>query len=270
MILDVGPRTIETFWPRCAQPKTLVWNGPFGAFETPPFDRGTIAAAKAVAELTRPASCFPLPAAAIRWQRSTHAGVDGRFHLRFDRGRRVPGMARGQGAAGRRGSQVSRLPLRPQFGMTSRLLIRTSRNDDELTELDKIAEAMVAPGKGILAADESTGTIKKRFDAIGVESTPNSRRDYRELLFRTTEAMTKHISGVILYDETIRQKAKDGTPLVKIIEKAGVSAGHQGRHRHQAAALLPGRDHHRGPRRPARAARSSIASSARASPSGAR
>jgi fructose-bisphosphate aldolase class I len=94
-----------------------------------------------------------------------------------------------------------------------------------LAELHKIAEAMTAPGKGILAADESTGTIKKRFDAIGVESTADSRRDYRELLFRSTDAMSKYISGVILYDETIRQKARDGTPLVKLIAGAGSIPG---------------------------------------------
>src|ERR1700720_24905 len=94
-----------------------------------------------------------------------------------------------------------------------------------LAELNKVAEAMVAPGRGILAADESTGTIKKRFDAIGVESTADNRRDYREMLFRSSEAMGKYISGVILYDETIRQKAKDGTPLVKLIEKAGSLPG---------------------------------------------
>ena len=94
-----------------------------------------------------------------------------------------------------------------------------------LAELNKVAEAMVAPGRGILAADESTGTIKKRFDALGVESTPDNRRDYREMLFRTGDAMSKYISGVILYDETIRQTAKDGTPLVKLIEKAGSIPG---------------------------------------------
>src|SRR5499427_7050344 len=94
-----------------------------------------------------------------------------------------------------------------------------------LAELNKVAQAMVAPGRGILAADESSGTIKKRFDAIGVESTADSRRDYRELLFRSTEAMSKHISGVILYDETIWQKAKDGTPLVEIIKQAGSLPG---------------------------------------------
>ncbi len=91
--------------------------------------------------------------------------------------------------------------------------------------LESIAQAMVAPGKGILAADESSGTIKKRFDGINVESTADTRRDYREMLFRTDEAMQKYISGVILYDETIRQKAKDGTPLVDLIKKAGAIPG---------------------------------------------
>jgi fructose-bisphosphate aldolase class I len=94
-----------------------------------------------------------------------------------------------------------------------------------LAELNKIATAMVAPGRGILAADESSATIKKRFDAIGAESTDNNRRDYREMLFRSTEAMSKYISGVILYDETIRQNAKDGTPLVKVLQKAGALPG---------------------------------------------
>jgi fructose-bisphosphate aldolase class I len=94
-----------------------------------------------------------------------------------------------------------------------------------LAELNRIANAMVAPGKGILAADESSGTIKKRFDAIKVESTEDNRRDYREMLFRSKDAMSKYISGVILYDETIWQKAKDGTPLVKLIEQAGAIPG---------------------------------------------
>ena len=94
-----------------------------------------------------------------------------------------------------------------------------------LADLNKIALAMVAPGKGILAADESSGTIKKRFDAINVASTEESRRDYREMLFRSSEAMARHISGVILYDETIWQNAKDGTPLVKIIEQSGAIPG---------------------------------------------
>src|SRR5687767_6875552 len=94
-----------------------------------------------------------------------------------------------------------------------------------LADLNKVANAMVAPGKGILAADESSGTIKKRFDAIKVESTEDNRRDYREMLFRSTEAMSKYVSGVILYDETIWQNAKDGTPLVKLIEQSGAIPG---------------------------------------------
>ena len=92
-------------------------------------------------------------------------------------------------------------------------------------ELARVAHLMVAKGKGILAADESTSTIKKRFDKIGVESTETNRRDYRELLFRSSDAMRNCISGVILYDETIRQEADDGTPLVKLIEDSGAVPG---------------------------------------------
>ena len=91
--------------------------------------------------------------------------------------------------------------------------------------LKDIAHKMVADGKGILAADESTGTIKKRFDTIALVSTEDSRRDYREMLFRSDEAMQSAISGVILYDETIRQKAADGTTLVRLIEQAGSIPG---------------------------------------------
>ncbi len=87
------------------------------------------------------------------------------------------------------------------------------------------AHAMVADGKGLLAADEGTSSIKKRFDAINVENTETNRRDYREFLFRTAEPMQRDISGVILFDETIRQSAADGTPLVKIIEAAGSIPG---------------------------------------------
>ena len=94
-----------------------------------------------------------------------------------------------------------------------------------IAELNAIANKMTGGGKGLLAADESTGTIKKRFDAIGVENTEPNRRDYRELMFRADEAMTKYIGGVILYDETIRQKAADGTTLVSLIEKAGAVPG---------------------------------------------
>src|SRR5262245_37494565 len=86
------------------------------------------------------------------------------------------------------------------------------------------ARELVAPAKGILAADESSGTIKKRFDQIGVESTEGNRRAYRQLLF-TTPGLAEHIAGVILYDETIRQSTDDGTPLTEVLEKAGMIPG---------------------------------------------
>jgi fructose-bisphosphate aldolase class I len=94
-----------------------------------------------------------------------------------------------------------------------------------IDELYEVALKMVAPGKGILAADESTSTIKKRFDTIGLESTADSRRDWREMLLRTEPAMSERISGVILFDETLRQTAADGTPLVKLMTDAGVIPG---------------------------------------------
>ncbi len=91
--------------------------------------------------------------------------------------------------------------------------------------LEDIAAAMMATGQGILAADESTGTIKKRFDQIGVENTEDNRRAYREMLFRAEDAMNERISGVILFDETLRQSAKDGTPFVDLIRAAGAVPG---------------------------------------------
>jgi fructose-bisphosphate aldolase class I len=93
-----------------------------------------------------------------------------------------------------------------------------------LSELNATARALVAPGKGILAADESSGTIKKRFDSIGLESTEDRRRAYREMLFTTTGA-ADFVSGVILYDETIRQSASDGRPLVKVLVDQGIIPG---------------------------------------------
>ena len=93
-----------------------------------------------------------------------------------------------------------------------------------LQELEKTARELVAPGKGILAADESFGTIGKRFEAVGIESSEESRRQYREMLF-TTEGIGEFLSGVILFDETIRQEASDGTPLPKVLENQGVIPG---------------------------------------------
>ena len=93
-----------------------------------------------------------------------------------------------------------------------------------MAELEDTARAIVTPGKGILAADESSPTIKKRFTSIGAESTEENRRDYREMLFRT-EGAEEFVSGVILFDETIRQNAADGTPLPRILEDKGIIPG---------------------------------------------
>jgi fructose-bisphosphate aldolase class I len=94
----------------------------------------------------------------------------------------------------------------------------------DLRALNAVAKAIASPGKGILAADESSGTIKKRFDSINVESTEDRRRAYREMLF-TTAGASEHISGVILFDETIRQTSSDGRPLPKILEEQGIIPG---------------------------------------------
>ena len=109
-----------------------------------------------------------------------------------------------------------------------------------LSDLNKVALAMVTPGKGLLAADESSGTIKKRFDAIKVDSTEETRRDYREMLFRSSEAMSRYISAVILYDETIWQNARDGTALVKLIEQSGAIPGIKVDEGTQPLAACPG------------------------------
>src|SRR6266704_1722195 len=104
--------------------------------------------------------------------------------------------------------------------------------DDETIEgthavdaaLSQTARALVAPGKGILAADESSGTIKKRFDSIGCDSTEDRRRAYREMLF-TAKGAAESVSGVILFDETIRQTASDGRTLVRVLEDEGIIPG---------------------------------------------
>ena len=106
-------------------------------------------------------------------------------------------------------------------------------------ELHRTAEALVAPGKGILAADESSGTIKRRFDAVGVKSTEESRRAYRDLLF-TAEGAEQWISGVILFDETIRQRSADGTPFPELLESKGVVPGIKVDRGAKALANAPG------------------------------
>ena len=94
----------------------------------------------------------------------------------------------------------------------------------DLNNIEEVANYIVADGKGILAADESNPTCGKRFDSIGVDSNEESRRDYREMLFRS-EGMKGNIGGVILFDETIRQEAEDGTPLINIILDQGALPG---------------------------------------------
>ena len=97
-----------------------------------------------------------------------------------------------------------------------------------IEELESIAQAMVAPGKGIIAIDESNSTIKKRFDTVGVPNTEENRRAYREMLL-TTPKLNEHISGAILYDETIRQSGSDGTPFPQLLAASGIIPGKIGR-----------------------------------------
>jgi fructose-bisphosphate aldolase class I len=108
-----------------------------------------------------------------------------------------------------------------------------------MDELEKTARALVAEGKGILAADESDGTIKKRFDSISVESTEETRRAYRDLLF-TTEGVEEFISGVILFDETIRQSSADGTPFPRLLDSKGIITGIKVDNGANPLALAPG------------------------------
>lgn len=108
-----------------------------------------------------------------------------------------------------------------------------------VTELESTARELVAPGKGILAADESTGTIEKRFEGIGVESTEESRRAYREILF-TARGAEKHISGVILFDETLRQSSADGRPFPKLLAERGIIPGIKVDGGAKSLALFPG------------------------------
>ena len=138
-----------------------------------------------------------------------------------------------------------------------------------LAELNKVAEAMVAPGRGILAADESSRHHQEalRRHRRGMHRGHPARLS--RMLFRSTDAMQNYISGVILYDETIRQNAKDGTPLVKLIEKAGALPGIKVDKGLKPLPFCPARWSPKGSTDCANGS-SNIASSARASPSGAR
>ena len=111
-------------------------------------------------------------------------------------------------------------------------------------DLGSIAATLVAEGKGILAADETVPTLTKRFDTLGIQSTEQSRRAYREMLFTTTGA-AEFISGVIMHDETIRQKSSDGTPLAQVLSQPGHRSRHQGRYRREASRRLSRGEGHR-------------------------
>src|SRR5258706_430142 len=106
-------------------------------------------------------------------------------------------------------------------------------------KLEATAGALMAPGKGILAADESSSTIEKRFKVIGVSSNEESRRSYREMLF-TTPGLHEFISGVILFDETLRQKAADGTPFVEVLKRQEIIPGIKVDHGAKSLAGFPG------------------------------
>src|ERR1700682_6042199 len=105
--------------------------------------------------------------------------------------------------------------------------------------MTETAQAMVAPGKGLLAADESAGTCKKRFDSVAVECNEENRRLYREMLFTTPE-IARYVSGVILFDETLRQKTRDGTPMAEYLKKSGIIPGIKVAAGAQDMALHPG------------------------------
>ena len=121
-------------------------------------------------------------------------------------------------------------------------------------ELHETARALVADNKGILAADESSGTIEKRFDSIDLESTEENRRAYRDMLF-TTPGLEDFVSGVILYDETIRQQSSGRDAVREAARRQRDHPRDQGRHRRQGSGRRARREGDRGPRRPARAAR---------------
>lgn len=151
-------------------------------------------------------------AAGVGWERSSFMSACVQF----------VSSTKGTYASAQRNRKAPKDASLTQLSSTGVAQKRRIMNKDVLV---RTARAMAAPGKGILAADESTGTIAKRFAAIGVDSTQVTRRDYRQFLFRAEEAINQYISGVILFDETIRQTASDGTPLVKFIEAAGAIPG---------------------------------------------
>ena len=216
----------------------------------------------------------------LRRRRRPHARRPrlGRRRLRRrDRGHRGRAAPRRADERGGRRDRVARHALALGHGAADRRL--PSVGEDQRAaqrrrtlmarqELNDIAAAIVADNKGILAADESTGTIKKRFDSIGVESTEETRRAYRNLLF-TTPGIEEYIGGVILYDETIRQAADDGTPFAELLSSARASS--RGSRSTRGRTTWPGTPARRSPRASTASADASPSTtrSARASASGA-
>ncbi|CAN0473694.1 unnamed protein product, partial [Discosporangium mesarthrocarpum] len=198
MILDVAPESVTLLKERLATVKTLIWNGPFGAFEIDPFGDGTIAVAKEAEKLTKSGALISVAGGGDTVSALAKAGVtEGLTYISTAGGAFLEWM------------EGNTLP-------------EVKKMDD--MDLEDIAKALVAPSKGILAADESTGTIKKRLDTINTPSTEETRRDYRELLL-SSKGAGDYISGVILYDETLRQQSKNGGPLTDLIKKQGIIPG---------------------------------------------
>ena len=227
MILDIGPRSIEQVVSVLARCKTLVWNGPFGAFEMEPFDTGTVEVAEAAAELTQAGKLVTVAGGGDTVAALNAAGVTDRFtyvstaggaFLEWLEGKALPGV---EVLEGKMTSEPSAIPRG-----VSRYAKRMS--DGGKNESRCIEQGGAGHGGARQGHPRRRRIHRHHQEALRRhrrrESTEDSRRDYREMLFRSAEAM-KHISGVILYDETIWQKAKDGTPLVELIKKAGALPG---------------------------------------------
>ncbi len=228
---------------------TLLWNGPLGAFELPPFDRGTVAAARHAAERTKAGKLVSIAGGGDTVAALNHAQCGGRFQLHFHSRRRLPRILRGQSAAGR-GSikgEVTGRGLAPFPRARGRCKRRTNfagfpalraEQPMNLAELNKVAEAMVAPGKGILAADESTGTIKKRFDA-------HRHREHRRQSPRLSRTDVPHDRGDVethLRRHPLRRdhlaEGQGRHAAGRYHQEGRRHPRHQGRRRHQAAAEL--------------------------------
>src|SRR5438128_5614933 len=125
------------------------------------------------------------------------------------------------------------------YGRNYNFLCNHKERTMKTENLESVARKLVGPGKGILAADESTGTIEKRLKSIGVASTEENRRAYREILF-TTAGAGEFISGVILFDETIRQNTRDGRTFVEALEEQGIIPGIKVDKGAKAMANFPG------------------------------